>query len=147
MEDKGPDTLIGYYIVSSGMSTRRVSIELPGVEHTHPIPAACRVGSVLMTSGVSGKDPRTGKFSENIEGQCAQMFANVRQILELAGAAPESVIKINVWIKDKALRPHLNKEWLAMFPDPRSRPARHTFAASDLDAPMLVQCEVIAVVE
>ena len=129
------------------MNNRRASFDLPGVEHTNPIPAACRVGSFLMTSGVSGKDPNTGKFPDGIEAQCAQMFSNIRQILALAGAAPEQVIKINVWIKDKTLRPHVNKEWLAMFPDPNSRPARHTFAALDLDAPMLVQCEVIAVVD
>jgi enamine deaminase RidA (YjgF/YER057c/UK114 family) len=129
------------------MSLKRESIELPGVEHTNPIPAACRVGSFLMTSGVSGKDPNTGKFPDGIEAQCAQMFTNVRQLLSLAGGTPEQVIKINVWILNKALRPHLNKEWLAMFPDPHSRPARHTFAAPDLDPPMLVQCEVIAVLQ
>jgi hypothetical protein len=53
------------------------------------------------------------------------------------------IAKINV-IRDRALRPHVNKEWLAMFPDPHSRPARHTFPAPDLPPDMLVQCEVIA---
>jgi len=46
-----------------------------------------------------------------------------------------------------ALRPHVNKQLPAMFPDPHSRPARHTFASPDLDPPTLVQCEVIAVIE
>ncbi|MBV9508599.1 MAG: RidA family protein [Acidobacteriia bacterium] len=126
--------------------SKRVSFDLPGVEHTNPIPGGCRIGSFLMTSGVSGKDPRTGKFPEGIDAQCAQMFANVRTLLAEGGAAPEDVIKVNVWIKDKILRPHLNREWLAMFPDGHSRPARHTFASPDLDPPMLVQCEVIAVI-
>jgi hypothetical protein len=31
-----------------------------------------------------------------------------------------------------------------MFPDPHSRPARHTFQNPDLPPGMLVQCEVIA---
>jgi enamine deaminase RidA (YjgF/YER057c/UK114 family) len=127
--------------------SKRVSIELPGVEHTNPIPGACRVGPFFITSGVSGKDPKTNSFPADIDGQCAQMFANLRTLLEAGGATPEHVIKVTVWIKDKALRPHLNKQWLAMFPDPHSRPARHTFAGPDLDPPMLVQCEAMAVVE
>jgi 2-iminobutanoate/2-iminopropanoate deaminase len=126
--------------------SKRVSFELPGIEHTNPIPGACRIGPLFITSGVSGKDPKTNNFPEGIEGQCGQMFANVAALLEAGGAKPEDVIKVTVWLKDKSLRPHLNKQWLAMFPDAHSRPARHTFASPDLDPPMLVQCEVMAVI-
>jgi 2-iminobutanoate/2-iminopropanoate deaminase len=125
---------------------RRVSIEVPGFGHDAPIPAACRVGPFLVTSAVSGKEPFTGKMPEGIDAQCAMMFATVRQILEIAGCSPEDVVKMNVWMKDRTQRPHLNKEWLVMFPDEHSRPARHTFAAPDLPGTMLVQCEVFAVV-
>lgn len=125
---------------------KRASVELPGIAHTNPIPGACRIGPFFITSGVSGKNPETNNFPEDIEGQCAQMFANIRALLEAGGATPEDVIKVTVWLKDKGLRPHLNKQWLAMFPDAHSRPARHTFAGPDLDPPMLVQCEVMAVI-
>ena len=125
---------------------RRVSIEVPGFEHDNPIPAACRVGPFLITSGVSGKEPYTGKLPDGIEAQCEQMFATVRKILEIAGGSPEDVVKMNVWMKDRSQRPHLNKGWLEMFPDPHSRPARHTFQSADLPGAMLVQCEVFAVV-
>jgi 2-iminobutanoate/2-iminopropanoate deaminase len=125
---------------------RRVSIEVPGFEHDNPIPAACRVGSFLITSGVSGKEPYTGQMPEGIEAQCAQMFATVRSILELGGGSPEDVVKMNVWMKDRKQRPFLNKGWLDMFPDPHSRPARHTFESPDLPGQMLVQCEVIAII-
>src|SRR5271168_4469359 len=53
---------------------RRVSIEVPGFEHDNPIPAACRVGPFLVSSGVSGKEPYTGKLPEGIDAQCDQMF-------------------------------------------------------------------------
>jgi len=125
---------------------RRLSIEVPGFGHDNPIPAACRVGPFLITSGVSGKEPHTGKIPEGIEAQCAQMFSTLRTILQLAGGGPEDVVKMTVWLKDRSQRPQLNKEWLAMFPDPHSRPARHTFAAADLAEPMLIQCEVMAVI-
>jgi len=126
---------------------KRVSIEVPGFEHDNPIPAGCRKGPFLITSGVSGKQPFTGKYPEGIEAQCAQMFETIRKILEVAGATTDDIVKINVWLKDRNLRPAVNKEWLAMFPDPHLRPARHTFQSPDLPGGMLVQCEVIAYVE
>src|SRR6202035_3030717 len=91
---------------------RRVTIEVPGFEHDNPIPAACRVGPFLVTSGVSGKEPYTGQYPEGIEAQCDQMFATLRQILEIAGGGPEDIVKMNVWMKDRAQRPQLNKGWL-----------------------------------
>src|ERR1700679_3734748 len=101
---------------------RRVSIDVPGFGHDHPIPAACKIGPFLITSGVSGKEPFTARMPEGIEAQCAQMFATVRQILEIAGGGPEDVVKLNVWMKDRTQREQLNKGWLEMFPDERSRP-------------------------
>ena len=127
--------------------SKRVSIEVPGFEHEAPIPAACRIGPYLISSGVSGKELYTGKFPEGIDAQCEQMFATVAKILEIAGGSPADVIKMNVWMKDRTQRPHLNKSWLKMFPDEHSRPARHTFAEPDLPGAMLVQCEIFAILK
>jgi 2-iminobutanoate/2-iminopropanoate deaminase len=38
----------------------------------------------------------------------------------------------------------VNAEWLKAFPDPGSRPARHTQQNDHLPANMLVQCDVTA---
>jgi 2-iminobutanoate/2-iminopropanoate deaminase len=51
-----------------------------------------------------------------------------------------------VWLKDMANRPVVNKYWVQMFPDSHSRPARHTFATPDLRDPLLVECEIMAVI-
>ena len=126
--------------------SKRSSIEVPGLEHTHPIPNASRVGPLLMTGGIYGKDPSTGKLAPDAAGQCKLMFDNIRRVLEAGGATPEDVIKVNVWMKNKDDRVHLNPEWTAMFPDPRSRPSRHTFLDTDQPYGALVSCEVIAVV-
>jgi hypothetical protein len=40
----------------------------------------------------------------------------------------------------------VKKYWLQMFPDPQSRPARHTFPTPDLRVPLLVECEIMAVI-
>ena len=79
------DPLVAYISLQEKAWARRVSIEVPGFEHDAPIPAACRVGSFLITSVVSGKEPYTGKMPEGIEAQCDRMFATVRLILEAAG--------------------------------------------------------------
>ena len=47
-------------------------------------------------------------------------------------------------MKDRTRRAALNGPWLEMFPDPQSRPARHTMNA-DLDGGKLVECEFVAV--
>jgi 2-iminobutanoate/2-iminopropanoate deaminase len=126
--------------------TKRRSIEVAGLEHVNPIPNASRIGPFLMTGGIYGKDPQTGKLVPGIEGQCAVMFANIRRVLDAGGATTEDIIKINVWMKHKDDREHVNREWLAMFPDPHSRPARHTFKDEDQAYGALVTCEVIAVI-
>jgi enamine deaminase RidA (YjgF/YER057c/UK114 family) len=70
----------------------------------------------------------------------------VRRVLEAGGARPEDIIKLSVWLKDIGDRPVLNKYWLQMFPDEDSRPARHTFPTPDLRSPLLVECEIMAVI-
>lgn len=127
------------------MSKRR-SIEIHGLQHENPIPVAAQIGPFLATSGVFGKDPQTGAIAPDIETQCALMFANLRLILAAGGGTPEDIIKMTVWVKDKALRPHVNKEWLAMFPDEHSRPARHSLLNADLPGAALVQCEIMAII-
>ena len=126
--------------------SHRKSIEVPGLEHVNPIPNASRIGPFLVSGGIFGKDPSTGKVPEGVEAQCDQMFANVRRVLEAGGAAPEDVIKLSVWLKDMANRPVVNKYWVQMFPDPHSRTARPTFSTPDLRAPLLVECEIMAVI-
>ena len=41
---------------------RQKSIEIEGLAHSVPIPLGCRVGPILATSGIGGKDPKTGRM-------------------------------------------------------------------------------------
>ena len=125
---------------------KRRSIEVSGVKHQNPIPAASRKGRFVVSGAISGADSATGKVPEDLDAQCAQMFANVRRLIEAAGGTPEDIVKMTVWISDRALRPTLNKYWVLMFPDPHSRPARHTVASGDFTPPMQIQCDLLAVV-
>ncbi len=123
---------------------KRRSIYLEGFSHANPIPAACRVGPLLMTGLVNGTDPATGKLADGLEAQCRHMFTQVRRIVEAAGGTTDDILRMAVWLKDRAQRQPLNDQWLAMFPDPHDRPARLSVQASDLTGGILVQCEVVA---
>ena len=126
------------------MSKRR-SIEVEGLHHEHPIPNASRIGPFVASGGISGKDPQTGKHPADLAEQCALMFANMRRIIEAAGGTTDNIIKITVWMEDRSQRAHINKEWLAMFPDEKSRPVRHTLASGGMPPGAQVQCEFLAI--
>lgn len=129
------------------MPSRR-SIEVEGFSHGgQPIPAASRVGNIVMTGGVSGQDPKTGLIPDDLENQTELMFFNLARIMEAAGTSLDGVVKIVVFVKTPEARQVINKHWLIAFPDPASRPARHILRNDHLAANMLVQCEATAVVE
>ena len=127
--------------------TRRRSIDVPGLKHENPIPCASRIGSLLVSSGIFPSDPATGSAPEGADAQCAMLFANVQRIVEAAGGTPDDIVKVTVWVKDSTSKQFLNREWLKMFPDPDSRPARHTMNYQDIPKGMLVQCEIVAVLQ
>lgn len=131
---------------SAAMSNRK-SFEVEGLGHANPIPAASRIGNIVATGGISGMDTKTGKVPVVVEAQCANMFANLRTILATAGATPDDVIRVSVWIKRPEIRNEVNKHWVAMFPDAHSRPARHTMFYDHFLGDAVVQCEAWAVIE
>lgn len=125
----------------------RKSINVDGFGHAgQPIPAASRVGPLVITGGVYGVDPATGKLPDDLAEQTRLMFWNLGRILEAAGAGLGQVARITVHIKVPEARDALNVEWLKAFPDAASRPARHTLVNAHLPANMLIQCEATAFV-
>jgi len=123
---------------------KRESIEIAGFAHKNPIPAACRLGNMLMTGIITGTDPATGKLADTLEAQCANIFHHVRAIMTAAGGSTDDIIKMNVFMADRSKRDVLNAEWVKMFPDPASRPARHTSQAA-LEGGQLIVCDITAV--
>jgi 2-iminobutanoate/2-iminopropanoate deaminase len=126
--------------------TGRRAIEIAGLHHGGtPIPLASRVGPLLVSSGVLGQDPATGDVPADVAAQVGLVFANVRRILAAGGAGPEHVAKLTFFVRDRSARAAIDEQWLAMFPDADSRPARHTLV-TDLPPAFAVQCEVLAYV-
>jgi enamine deaminase RidA (YjgF/YER057c/UK114 family) len=124
---------------------KRISIEIDGFKHQNPIPGASRVGNIMMSSVISGRGP--GGMPETLEGQIANIFQHVRDMLEAAGGGPGNVVKMEFHTADQAAgRAALNVEWEKMFPDPASRPARHT-AYTPGGGPALISCTFVAVLD
>ena len=124
---------------------KRQSVNFPGFAHGNPIPNASRIGNIMMTSVISGVDPSTRKLPPDLDGQVANLFGHIRSAVEAAGGGPDNILKINFYMKDPATgRAALNGEWVKMFPDANSRPARHTLALG-ADSNALVTCDFTAV--
>ena len=124
---------------------RRKSINGSRPRHENPIPNASRVGNIVMSSVIGGTRPGTRELPASLEEQVANVFAHIRHDIEAAGGSVDDIIKITFWVKDPVLqRAALNTEWVKMFPDPQSRPARHTLVLP-ADNRALVQADFTAV--
>jgi len=121
------------------------SIHIPGMDHRAPIPAGAKVGNIVMSSPISGRELGTNRLPEDPDEQAAVMFRNIRAFLEQAGGGPENMVHLTLFVKDIKYRENVNKEWIKMYPDENQRPARHAIE-SDTRGAGLFQVEVMAVI-
>jgi 2-iminobutanoate/2-iminopropanoate deaminase len=126
---------------------KRKSIEVPGLHHgANPIPVASVVGNLLVSGGISGMDPATSTLPSDLPAQVAQLFDNVERVVLAGGSSLDQIAKMTFFFADPAARDIINEHWIRRFPNAASRPARHSLTY-ELRPPMLVQCEVIAILE
>jgi 2-iminobutanoate/2-iminopropanoate deaminase len=124
---------------------RRKVIELEGMGHRAPISLAVMIDNILYSSGISGIDTKTESYSSEPAEQAACMFRNIEQVMAEAGGSPADIIYVQLRLKDRSLREHVDPHWLKMFPDPKDRPARHAENAPELGGDMIMQCQIVAV--
>jgi enamine deaminase RidA (YjgF/YER057c/UK114 family) len=125
---------------------KRQSVNGSKPRHENPIPNASRIGNVVMSSVIGGTKPGTRELPWSLEEQVANVFTHIRHDIEAAGGRVDDIIKVTFWVKDPASqRAALNAEWTKMFPDPDSRPARHTLTLPP-DSRALVQADFTAVI-
>lgn len=109
----------------------------PAGPYSHAI--ACR-GTLLFVSGQGPVNPATGVAPEGFEAAAEQTLANVKTIVEAAGATMRDVVKVNAYLRDMADFPVFNAVYQRFFSEPY--PARTT-VQSDLTIP--IEIDVIAV--
>ena len=125
---------------------KRRSVQTGDFKHRNPIPPASRIGNLVMSGRISGRDSATDVVPDTMEEQCRAMFANMRVVVEAAGGTTDDIIKLTVWLKDLNDRRALNAEWEKMFPDPESRPARQAILLAGAEGKVLIACDFVAVI-
>lgn len=125
------------------MTGHKRSLQVPQVGHKAPIPLGARVGPLICSSGIAGKNPADGSLPADGATQVAHAFSNLQALLAAGGAGLGAVVKLAVTLADDSLREAVNAQWLACFPDADDRPARH-ITVQPLGHGMLVQLEVLA---
>jgi 2-iminobutanoate/2-iminopropanoate deaminase len=123
---------------------RQQSIDFDNIAHGAPIPVASKVGNVMATSAIGGRDMATGKLPPDADGQARNAFESLKAILAKAGMGLGDVVKITCFVTDDGFRDVLNKYWNECFPDPHKRPARHTLVLP-LRGGALLQIDALAV--
>jgi 2-iminobutanoate/2-iminopropanoate deaminase len=127
------------------LNVTRRSIYIDEFSHRSPIPNASRIGNILVSGLIRGVDPATSGLAATLEQQCKFMFDHMRRTVDVGGATVEDIVKVTFWMKALS-RPPINHEWVKMFPDPASRPARQIMEVPMEDG-VLVQCDFMAVIE
>ena len=126
-----------------GGSTRtRQVITVPGVAHgSQPFPLAVRVGGLVVSSAIPGKDPQTGTIPAEPGRQVELLFGNIREVMSRAGGGVQDIAHVLVSVSAKEYRELVNEQWVLTFPDPDDRPARNT-QVRDLGGGMIC-CAII----
>ena len=108
-----------------------------------PYSQAIRAGSLLFVSGQIPLDPATGRLVDgDIAAQTHRVFANLRAILEAAGATLDHVVRATVYLADMEDFAVVNEVYGGYFTNPA--PARATVQAARLPKDARVEIDVIA---
>ena len=121
----------------------RRSFEAASMPHSNPIPAVTRIGPLVTSSIIASRNPGSSEVPGDIRAQLDNLFHHVGEMLAVAGAEWRHVAKMTFYLPSLDLRAELNDPWLAHFPDPASRPARHT----QLSSGSYAQCDFLAYVD
>ncbi len=118
-------------------------------------PHARRVGDLLFLSGVGPRERGTRKIpgvelgpdgkilSYDIETQCRSVFANVKAILEEAGAKWTDLVDVTVFLTNmKDDFPIYNRLWAEYFHE--NPPCRTTLEINCLPTPIAIELKCIA---
>ena len=122
-----------------------------------PYPHARRVGDLLFLSGIGPRergmttipgvtqDASGAVVARDFAVQAAAVFANVRAVVDAAGASWDDIVDVTVFLTHMADDfASLNRIWAEQFPDEAARPCRTTVEVSRLPTPIDIELKVIA---
>lgn len=111
-----------------------------------PYSQAIRAGGFIWCSGQIAIDPAVNAVTaETVEDQTRQVIANLKNVLEAAGAGLDKVVKTTVFISDMNDFAKVNAVYAELFGE--TRPARSCVQAARLPKDVKVEIEAVAVAE
>ena len=114
----------------------------PGVK-SPPLSFAARTGDLLYISGIPGFDAN-GALPDSFEAQFGFVVANIKRILDEAGATFQDLVKVNVLLTRASDVATMNVLYASAF-GPAPYPARTTCVVRALPNPaMLIEIEGVA---
>ena len=126
----------------------RTSIQVASFAHENPIPCATRVGPLIESSIIPPFNAGVREVPDTIEEQIANLFLHMGNMLTTAGATWDDMAKVTFFVGNPAeARTALNDPWVERFPDPESRPSRHTMQIPDAGGKVKISCVFTAYVD
>ncbi len=126
-------------------------------EPVGPYPHAKRVGNLLFLSGLGPRERGTSRIpgveldasgrvvSYDIEAQCRSVFANVRTVLEDAGASWSNIVDVTTFLTNMDDFAAYNRVYAEHFAGPgKPNPTRTTVEVSRLPTPIAIELKVLA---
>ncbi|WP_432826832.1 carboxylesterase family protein [Dactylosporangium sp. CA-092794] len=111
----------------------------------YPLSPAVRKGNVVAVSGQIPVDPVTGHpVGATVTDQLEQVFRNITALLHAAGAVPDDIVSMHVYLRRHEDFAEMNAAYARLAPSPH--PARTTVYMS-LPGDLLVEVDAIAVLD
>ncbi|ERP91118.1 hypothetical protein Q669_32070 [Labrenzia sp. C1B10] len=99
--------------------------------------------NLVFVSGQLPVDTETGSFPEGVAAQTKASLANLKTVLEAAGASMGGVVKTTVFLKDMNDFAAMNAVYAEAFPS--EPPARSAIEVARLPKDALVEIEAVAI--
>ena len=124
------------------MSTRQIQTDAAPAA-IGPYSQAIIANGFLFTAGQIALDPSSGQIvGGDVTAQAERVLANLKAILDVAGASWQDVVKTTVYLQDMNDFPRVNEVYARALGS--ARPARSTVQVSALPRGVLVEIDAIA---
>lgn len=118
--DLPPGEMVQIQVVGVSGQARQ-PIELPGSDAQ---PLGVRLGPVVFSAPIDGRDPVTGQRSADRVTQMRQAFRNMDSFIRRAGGSKADLIHVYIFVSGRDDQLDMLDVWLEEFPTDGDRPAR-----------------------
>jgi 2-iminobutanoate/2-iminopropanoate deaminase len=125
------------------MSTGELFQELYLDSEHSSLPAAARMGDLVIMPALAPIDPQTGAIvGDDMESQLRAVLQNMDRVLEAAGCSRRDVARVTTFMRQTSDRTALNKVYREWYPNEDERPPNKYLPAA-LPAGIHVRAQVI----